>query len=182
MQCLNVLKQIRSENEAFSDIRDANNAQLPNEASGSIRSIAPRDLPTVDAYLDKLQTSDKVKSGFVGVYANGKGFRAVGCRPDGSGGAAAHSIGTFPTAEQAAVARLFYYQNNKLPYGKWADVVDKRRAWLCEQGNSQATFDEALEFENDLRMTQGHPPIKKDADGNLSVGGLKTNVDDGSSS
>lgn len=64
--------------------------------------------PAIDVSL--LHRSTKLKSGFVGVYANGNGFRAVG--PGGV------YLVTVPTAEEAAWRRRNHYIENKLPYGE----------------------------------------------------------------
>jgi len=60
--------------------------------------------------LTLLHRSEKTKSGFVGVYANGKGYRAMA--PDG------HNLGTFSTSERAAWARYLYCRKHALAYGK----------------------------------------------------------------
>ncbi len=93
-------------------------------------------LPPIDYAL--LHTNVKTKSGFVGVYANGQGFRVMGKVP-GQPGTATHYIGTFPTAEEAAWRRYLYYQANDLPYGAYEDALEalrKRsdtRGWTEEQ-------------------------------------------------
>lgn len=79
--------------------------------------------PPID--LSKLHRSAKTKSGFVGVYANGKGFRAAARVPNGGGSAEKH-LGTFDTAEEAAWRRYLYYKEHKLPYGELEVEVD---AW-----------------------------------------------------
>src|SRR5690606_24558580 len=50
--------------------------------------------------LSKVHRSSRTKSGFVGVYANGKGFRAMG--RTSLTNPALRSLGTYPTAEEAA--------------------------------------------------------------------------------
>jgi len=85
--------------------------------SGEIAQLGPEFAETFAAMrtdtseidLAQLHRSDRTKSGFVGVYANGKGFRAMG--------SSGHCIGTFPTSEQAAWARYKYYRANALTYG-----------------------------------------------------------------
>jgi len=69
------------------------------------------DGPKVD--IDKLHKSTKTKSGFVGVYANGNGFRAM-AKVEG----AETYIGTFDTAIEAAWRRYLHYKENKIPYGE----------------------------------------------------------------
>ncbi len=66
-----------------------------------------------------LHRSNKLKSGFAGVYASGAGFRAVG--PGGK------YIVTAPTAEEAAHRRRLYYIDNKLPYGELELDVERWR-------------------------------------------------------
>lgn len=85
------------------------------------------DGPKID--FDKLHRSAKTKSGFVGVYANGKGFRAM-AKVEGI----ESYVGTFQTAEEAAWRRFLYYKENKIPYGELeVDIA----AWRArgEQGD-----------------------------------------------
>lgn len=79
--------------------------------------------PVID--LDKLHRSTKTKSGFHGVYTNGKGFRAIGRVP---GSTAQKHIGTYDSAEEAAWHRFLYYYDHDLPYGEWEDHIDRLRA------------------------------------------------------
>jgi len=65
------------------------------------------------------------KSGFVGVYANGYGFRAMAKMP--GQGAIQRSIGTFSTAERAAWARYLHYKNFGLAYGEVESRMDELR-------------------------------------------------------
>lgn len=93
-------------------------ALVANDQIGSL------GLPAVD--ITKLHRSSKTKSGFIGVYANGKGFRAVG-KGSGVGGnirTTDVNIGTYPTAEQAAWARLLHYKRHKLPYGELEEQLE----------------------------------------------------------
>lgn len=71
------------------------------------------DVPGID--LAKLHRNEKAKSGFVGVYANGKGYRAMG--PDG------HNLGTFPTSERAAWERYLYCRKHGLIYGPMEEWI-----------------------------------------------------------
>ncbi len=64
--------------------------------------------------IEKLHRSPKTRSGFVGVYANGKGFRAMGRNPNGPGEL---YLGTCETAEAAAWKRYLHHKANGLPYG-----------------------------------------------------------------
>lgn len=76
--------------------------------------------PTIE--YDKLHKSDRTKSGFVGVYQNGQGFRA---HADGDHGQ--KTIGTFPTAAEAAWRRYLYYKKHRLPYGHFEAMLEKCR-------------------------------------------------------
>jgi hypothetical protein len=78
-----------------------------------------------DPDLTKLHRSDKTKSGFVGVYSNGKGYRAEGRDPVTRKGAV--TLGTFPDAESAALARLKHYTRYGMPYGRIADLIEQYR-------------------------------------------------------
>lgn len=112
----------------------------------------------------KLHRSTRTKSGFVGVYANGKGFRSMAATPDGNG---LESIGTFPTAEQAAWARYLHHKKFKLPYGEAEDRLETERAEirdevernrkLCgEYGNDD---EYVLRLINDVRDASGVRPM-----------------------
>lgn len=83
--------------------------QVRDENFGAIASGKPIDVSL-------LHKSMKLKSGYVGVYANGNGFRAVG--PGG------RYIVTSPTAEEAAWRRRSYYVDNRLPYGELEVEID----------------------------------------------------------
>ncbi len=87
------------------------------------KDAMPHDgLPPIDA--GRLHRSTRTKSGYVGVYANGQGFRAMARQP-GQGRIQA-SIGTFPTAERAAWARYLFYVKHGLPYGTVEEIVDEQ--------------------------------------------------------
>jgi hypothetical protein len=60
--------------------------------------------------LAQLHRNPKLKSGFVGVYPNGRGWKAIGPHHK--------SIGQYDTPEAAACRRLLYYREHKLPYGE----------------------------------------------------------------
>jgi hypothetical protein len=94
----------------------------------------PPSLEGID--LEVLHRSDKTKSGFVGVYANGAGFRAAG-----RGGA---YLGTFKTAEEAAWARYKLYKRANLPYGELELEIDRLRA-RGEKGDDEQLKAIALE-------------------------------------
>jgi len=80
---------------------------------------------TIPIDLMKLHRSAKTKSGFEGVYSNGKGFRATGKDPATRVGLI--HLGTFPSAEDAAWARYVHYTKNKLPYGQLEMALEKTR-------------------------------------------------------
>jgi hypothetical protein len=67
-----------------------------------------------------LHRSDKVKSGFTGVYANGNGFRAMAIDPITK---AACYVGTWPTAERAAEGRRQFFLKHGMPYGRLAERI-----------------------------------------------------------
>jgi len=94
----------------------------------------PPELTGVD--ITKLHRSDKTKSGFVGIYANGAGFRATGRRGE--------YLGTFKTAELAAHHRWQHYKRNKLPYGEMEIAIDEARRF-GEQGDDEHLRDIVLE-------------------------------------
>lgn len=75
--------------------------------------------------LGKLHTSTKTKSGYEGVYANGKGFRAMGRKKDSP---TPIYLGQFETAEAAAWHRYLHYKQESLPYGELEKEVDRYRA------------------------------------------------------
>ena len=73
----------------------------------------------------KLHRSEKTKSGFVGIYMNGQGFRATG---RASVTSSEHVyIGTYQTAEEAAWKRYLHYKEQGLPYGELETVIEKYR-------------------------------------------------------
>jgi len=78
----------------------------------------------IDAGIDTslLHRSSRLKSGYVGVYANGKGFRADGTHPSGKG---VQYIGTFQTPEAAAWARYIHHKQHNLPYGDTAEAIEQ---------------------------------------------------------
>lgn len=70
--------------------------------------------------ISKLHRSDKTKSGFVGVYANGRGFRAMNRNNQ--------YIGQYDSAEEAAWARYVNHKQSGLPYGPLEERVDDYKA------------------------------------------------------
>jgi len=123
-------------------------------------TIRPGGIPPVDEKLyGKFHRNEKVKSGYVGVYANGKGFRAVG-RVPGGWNLTEKYIGTFPTADLAAQARYNYYKANTLLYGLAEETVIR----LHETTIPDYTEYEALDFYNELQKTLNMPEIFPDDD------------------
>jgi hypothetical protein len=94
----------------------------------------PPSLMGID--LTVLHRSNKTKSGFVGVYVNGSGYRAIERR--------GNYLGTFDSAEEAAYQRYLFYKRNKLPYGELEVEVDKRRNEFGEQGTDQEITERLL--------------------------------------
>lgn len=85
----------------------------------------------------KLHRSTKTKSGFVGVYANGAGFRATGRH--------AEYLGTYKTAIEAAAMRFLHYKKNGLPYGELELEIDRLRR-DGEHGSDEQLREIALEL------------------------------------
>jgi len=86
-------------------------------------NVLDNNSPAID--LERLHQSHRTKSGFVGVYANGKGFRAMA--KTGPNSPAQRSIGTFQTAEEAAWRRYLYYRQHGLGYGELEIEMEKFR-------------------------------------------------------
>lgn len=108
-------------------------------------------LPPIDP--GQLHGSTRTKSGFVGVYANGKGFRAMAKTV---GSSVQKSIGTFATAEQAAWARCLHYKKHQMPYGELEEALDEAR----EMVGQDASDEDALAHVNDIRRAQGRPTFE----------------------
>lgn len=89
--------------------------------------------PPIDTTL--LHRSDKLKSGYVGVYPNGQGWKAMG--PNNK------YLGQFPTAEAAAWKRLLFYQLNKIAYGELAVEID---LWRTRDGAQGSDYEIALKI------------------------------------
>lgn len=131
------------------EIEEGNTGFLGTEFVRAARALSMRnELGTVDGMppidFAKLQRSEKAKSGFVGVFSNGHGYRAEGRNPVGVGMV---GIGTYPTAEQAAWARCLHYQKHGLPYGVVEDRL--KEFWLlvkefraCYPTSEQAQTDD----------------------------------------
>lgn len=78
--------------------------------------------PKID--LTKLHRNPKAKSGYVGVYTNGKGFRAMGADP---GTRLPIYLGTRDNPEAAAWLRYQHYKKHELPYGELELEIQKYR-------------------------------------------------------
>lgn len=105
--------------------------------------ILARDIDQID--LTKLHMTPKTKSGFVGVYAYGGGFRAMGKTLMGG----IKVIATCKTAEEAAQRRFLYYKQNNLAYGPLEEEMERwrkdgGRAMSC-QGYSDEQLVDAIE-------------------------------------
>jgi len=121
--------------------------------------IRPGGIPAIDENLiGKFHRSTKFKSGFFGVYANGRGFRAVG-RVLNEFNTDAKLIGSFPTSELAAQARYHYYRENKLVYGIAEEEILRQRSLLPD-----STEYEILEFVNELRESGLLEPYRLEDD------------------
>lgn len=95
----------------------------------------------------KLHRSSKTKSGYVGVYASGKGFRAE-ARISG----AMKYLGSFETAEEAAWKRFCYYRDNRLPYG---ELEVEMQAWRANgfQGSDDDLIEQIMVTAKDSGTT-----------------------------
>lgn len=71
-----------------------------------------------------LERSERTKSGYTGVYANGKGFRAMVKMAKGP----LIALKTHETAEAAAWERYLYCQEKRIPYGELAAEMDQHRS------------------------------------------------------
>ena len=102
------------------------------------QKLKTRGLPPAIAKVDltKLHRSDRTKSGYVGVYANGSGFRATGRQGE--------YLGTFKSAEEAALLRRKHYIVNGLPYGEMETSIDEMRRF-GEQGDDEHLREIVLE-------------------------------------
>ncbi len=85
---------------------------------------AVHETTAVSIDISVLHRTTKTKCGFVGVYANGKGFAAHGPQPKGPG---TMYLGTFDTAEKAAWVRYQHHKTHGIPYGDFADKLDEYR-------------------------------------------------------
>lgn len=90
------------------------------------------DTPKIE--LEKLHRNDKNKSGYHGVYANGKGFRAMGRTKASS---VQIYLGQFETAEAAAWHRYLHYKREGLPYGALELEVTRYRSLFNLTGSDE---------------------------------------------
>lgn len=111
--------------------------QAVDRVRGSNLGVLARNSMDID--ISKLHRSPKMKSGFVGVYVAGGGFRAIG--RDKSG--AAKVIATCKTAEEAAHKRWLYYTQNNLPYGEIEEEMERWRR-NSEMGAAGLNDDELI--------------------------------------
>ena len=128
-------------------------------------------LPSID--VSKLHRSHKTKSGFVGVYVNGKGFRAMARSGVDS---TQKSIGTFQTAERAAWARYLHYKKLKLAYGQAEVELESSQSqyWreiLQKSLDREPTDEELIALLNQERERLGDPPIVIDYEASSSEPG-----------
>ena len=149
-------------------IESGNYSLLGTDYEQVISTLAAQDklgsqgLPAIADLAHKLHRAKPGKngSGFVGVYTNGKGYRAVGKLPSGKGGVAEHTIGTYPTAEQAALARYLHYKKHGLPYGELETLIEKKREVF---GSDYSTV-EMLEEVNLSQRLSGKPEFSFEDD------------------
>lgn len=128
--------------------------------------------------LAKLHRSTKTKAGFMGVYANGKGFRAM-ARHQG----VEKYIGTFDSAEEAAWKRYLYYQEHKLPYGELEVEIAHWRA-QGDQGTDEQLKARILQHAKDvgtLHLFVDQPDAPADPYADVSDEGVLAGFDAASS-
>ena len=102
--------------------------------------------PKID--LAKLHKSNRTKSGYVGVYANGKGFRAM-AKTKG----VENYIGTFESSEEAAWQRYLYYREHGLPYGELELEMERWRKDNGFRGTDDELIDAIMQTAQDSGTT-----------------------------
>jgi hypothetical protein len=123
------------------------------EFAGTLKRMISNDeigvlgLPPID--VTKLHRSARTKSGFVGVYANGKGYRAEGAAPGAGTKKGTVNLGTYPTAEQAAWARYLHHKKHKITYGE----LDERMAYW-RKAHPEMTDAEIVALIDELNIEQ----------------------------
>lgn len=108
------------------------------EGGGTFAPIDPIVQPT-DGSLPDLEVSTKLRSGYVGVYANGsRGWRAQvpALAADGAR-SGPRFLGTRSTPLLAAQDRRAYFVEHKLPYGPLAETVEWLRSRHPEMSDEQ---------------------------------------------
>ena len=103
-------------------------------------------------------------SGFVGVYPNGRHFRAVAKNPHRMGEQTA--LGIFPTAERAAWERYLFYQKHRMAYGPAEDMLEDKKSdvelyrnYLRDRLGREPTDAEIVSETNQSRREGGIPEI-----------------------
>lgn len=175
---LQVLADMKKRNPVYASFTDVGVCrELLRESRGTDDTdrsgpepIKLSSLPLIDEFLPYLETNEKTSSGYVGVYPNGHAWRAMGCRPDGGGGSNSCTLGTFPTPEQASLARLVYYRRHKLLYGRWVSEINKMMRQMMERGQENVTEDDAIDMLNSVRQVTGKASINITEDRCLYVG------------
>jgi hypothetical protein len=89
-----------------------------NSLTGEEKFV-PDNSPKIDISL--LEQDVKIKSGFTGVYPNGKSFRATA--PKSKSDKSVITIATCPTPEMAAWKRYLHFKKEGLKYGDEPDVM-----------------------------------------------------------
>lgn len=109
-------------------------------------TVIGNGLPPID--YGKLHRSSRAKSGFVGVYSNGQGFRGDARHANGVD---MISIGTFPTAVEAAWRRYLHHQKHGLPYGEFEFEIEVVRKNPLLAGFSEDALRQMAAYEMGLR-------------------------------
>lgn len=133
---------------------------LGDDVNRIIRQLLANDrvslagLPPID--VAKLHRSDKTRSGFVGVYANGKGFRAMARRS--ATDATQINLGTRASSEQAAEMRRLHYEREGMAYGEAEDAIQAFRKAHPGYGTDR-TDEELLDETNEWLERTLQPPV-----------------------
>lgn len=130
------------------------------------RDKVPLDgMPPIE--VGKLHRSPRknTASGFVGVYPNGRNFRAMAKDPNGGPQV---TVGTYTSAEQAAWARYLFYVKHNMPYGEAETALEDQsgevafyREHLRKQLGREPTSSELLEEYNQALVDTGRQPLKE---------------------
>lgn len=119
---------------------------LAREVANEDPSVIGDGLPPID--FSKLHRSERTKSGFAGVYSNGQGFRGDARHANGVD---MISIGTFPTAAEAAWRRYLHHQKHGLPYGEFELAIELTHRNLLLKGFPEETLRRYAAYEMGLR-------------------------------